>query len=70
MCWQYEDNYSGCFDHFTEDLGLERSVPWLLEESYGVKVVDGSRLRDLIEALLSTAHEEGIIRPKEKKEEK
>ncbi len=65
MCWKYENAYASCFDYFTEDLIEDiRSLPGLLKETYGVDVVASSKFRDLIEEMLSKAHESGVIRPK------
>ena len=65
MCWEYEDKYTKCFDEMAIDMGNGRLMYDLLEEYFGVEIVDEDKLRSVIFNALSIAHECGIIKPKE-----
>lgn len=69
MCWEYEDEYGWCFDHlfFWQK---ELSLIMLLEEEYGVHIVDKYKFKDEVFSFLSSLHENEIIRPKEENDEK
>lgn len=48
----------------------ELSLIMLLEEEYGVHIVDKYKFKDEVFSFLSSLHENEIIRPKEENDEK
>src|SRR3990167_8605526 len=65
MCMKYEDEYLGCFDWMMFDPPDydTHSIKLLLEDWYGVKIVDEAKFRERLYSLFEKAHEEGVIRP-------
>lgn len=69
MCWKYEDEYGWCFDHlFFDDPCLSLRV--MLENEYNVNINDYDAFADRVFSFLSQLHEDGVIAPREKYDEK
>ena len=67
MCLIHEEEYERCFDYLFFD--GEDSLVFLLDE-YGVEIVDRDKFQLEFFKMLDKFHEEGVIRPKKKEEEK
>lgn len=68
---KYEDKYERCFDCLFFDIGGGDAGLITLLEEYGVEVVDKNKFEEKVKPILfemlEKCHEEGIIRPINKK---
>ena len=62
MCMKYEDGYGDCFDHLFFGI-THRSWFEILEQVYGVEIVEKGETKALLLGAIEEAHEKGFIRP-------
>ena len=65
MCWEHEDIYGQCFDYLT--LGTFRNMDFalMLDEQYGVDIIDKDIFTVDLFKFLTEQHNKGNIKPQD-----